>query len=1521
MLSKSTNLRLICSLFIILIVINLWSSGGSNGTGGNSGQLQSNAEVNDNLFPAPDRIRNVPAVSSTVNGLSNDIYITSFGLKPYRESTTLEGVDAWVFRSQIQNGIFMWSFTNDEYFFFDNGFERMNSDLPDCGRNAYNVRDEIVMSRYFPSDEKNARIDGGTGFWTSPVLIENENALILLNKSGVLMCIDAYFSNNACVKWAYDLRSSEREIHENSAFHEFMATPTVADNLLLVPGIYSLFKIDISDIDHPIFNSATDKIRVIDNFSSGDHLINPVSYNLEEVGDINFLCVSRLGKFVIANDILNLQSNFQINNAIITSQPLVDSDGNVYIQSNNGIIYHYPQLLTNNTASLPSTSNDLYVIDCGNQTFNTTLITDFTQKLYTLTDENDILTLNESYNFSIDPPLYYSDNLGITEFELLYDDLYNNFKALNNHSIMLERADLGISCLTSIYNDNQIYTNEDYYTNEDPVSNYLILRMFGINHRDSGEVPSFYESIAHTSSYAGIAAYETFAGNNNLIWCDEKGYAWSWMNNMPSDKVDYPYESINPLISKNSNPKFMRNLTNVPNYNKTDITLNIYDWGTTNVDKIFLNSYCEDATFISDHYSATFTDILMHDNYTLGLRFVDGSSSEIKGLKISDQGLINVNFDTLYVTTGTSYIQNENAIYNRIEVSSGATLNIENSNIHVLESVVVENNGTLNVYDDSYLEVADSLICIPAGETSPASIKSYSGTHPSGLIQSRNLFIESNGNLIMEGAYEYEFVITNTTIDGNCELTSCYYDSPEIFHFNGDFIVNGSVDFQCNAKFQSGSLITLNQEASLNIENSLFSTMSYCTINVNSGAEFDLKINNTINHFFILENSQINIDNHGYYNSISKFNVTDTRLKLDNSSINVFDGAEFQLLSNVGHSEIELSNRSQVNIDGYYYNTVDQENKPSKFFLDWGTKIYGSTLSYNNPTLVMGDRIECTDGGIVTTDNDYSYHNHQDYPTVPQIEFTSTNYTNWDGIIINDPLPGMNYWLVNCDFQYLNKIGFEGDDNGISANLKLYDSDFHNSGEILVRDGHHLIIEGIDNSNKCNIYNNNLIPIQAYYSDVSMEYVCVGPNNSGGGLYLYGSSSNESSIDNCEIINNLGIGIKAKGPMISLSSTDVLSNSSIGVVNYTPTMYLETSINNKFMYNTGYEYAGLNETFFLEDMGNEFADSLWDVYQSDSILVMNFDWTALDDPISIDSNIFTYGSDTYTDPDVIDVIDQLSPHNALAWCNDNVTKQEKVLLNQAVSAIGNQNYASAEYLLEEVITDYPETLEASTALYYRFHLSSLVSEDYNLFMNYLDALAIIENSHLEKAKDELITKTYIKSSNYNDAIVRLEEVINTSSNEDEVIIAMIDEGYCYMKLSEEGTRSLPEKCTIKTSTFQDYQRVVSELEKGLSFLPKLETVEEDIPQRTTLSNNYPNPFNPTTKINFSIPVEQNVKLQVYNIKGQKVTELCNDFYPKGEHEVIWDGRDSNNRSVSSGVYFYKLDTDDKSITKKMLLLK
>ncbi len=94
-----------------------------------------------------------------------------------------------------------------------------------------------------------------------------------------------------------------------------------------------------------------------------------------------------------------------------------------------------------------------------------------------------------------------------------------------------------------------------------------------------------------------------------------------------------------------------------------------------------------------------------------------------------------------------------------------------------------------------------------------------------------------------------------------------------------------------------------------------------------------------------------------------------------------------------------------------------------------------------------------------------------------------------------------------------------------------------------------------------------------------------------------------------------------------------------------------------------------------------------------------------------------------------------------------------------------------------------------------------------------------------------------------------------------------------------------------------------------------------VPMITRLNKNYPNPFNPETTISFDINKSQHVKLEIYNVRGQKVKTLCNDNLQAGNHKYIWNGRDQNNNKVASGVYFAKMTSKSLTKTQKMILMK
>jgi len=98
--------------------------------------------------------------------------------------------------------------------------------------------------------------------------------------------------------------------------------------------------------------------------------------------------------------------------------------------------------------------------------------------------------------------------------------------------------------------------------------------------------------------------------------------------------------------------------------------------------------------------------------------------------------------------------------------------------------------------------------------------------------------------------------------------------------------------------------------------------------------------------------------------------------------------------------------------------------------------------------------------------------------------------------------------------------------------------------------------------------------------------------------------------------------------------------------------------------------------------------------------------------------------------------------------------------------------------------------------------------------------------------------------------------------------------------------------------------------------------EDDLPQLVTgLYSNYPNPFNPSTTIRFSLAQAMKASLRIYNSRGQLVNTLLDAALPAGQHSLVWNGKDGFGRDVASGVYFYRLSAGSRVMHRKMLLLK
>jgi hypothetical protein len=108
----------------------------------------------------------------------------------------------------------------------------------------------------------------------------------------------------------------------------------------------------------------------------------------------------------------------------------------------------------------------------------------------------------------------------------------------------------------------------------------------------------------------------------------------------------------------------------------------------------------------------------------------------------------------------------------------------------------------------------------------------------------------------------------------------------------------------------------------------------------------------------------------------------------------------------------------------------------------------------------------------------------------------------------------------------------------------------------------------------------------------------------------------------------------------------------------------------------------------------------------------------------------------------------------------------------------------------------------------------------------------------------------------------------------------------------------------------------------INFQAIITNAENILPLIMELTGNFPNPFNPTTTISFTTTENtENTELIIYNFKGQKVKSLVNEKLDAGTHQVVWDGKDENDKSITSGVYFCKMNSGKFTSTKKMILLK
>jgi hypothetical protein len=152
----------------------------------------------------------------------------------------------------------------------------------------------------------------------------------------------------------------------------------------------------------------------------------------------------------------------------------------------------------------------------------------------------------------------------------------------------------------------------------------------------------------------------------------------------------------------------------------------------------------------------------------------------------------------------------------------------------------------------------------------------------------------------------------------------------------------------------------------------------------------------------------------------------------------------------------------------------------------------------------------------------------------------------------------------------------------------------------------------------------------------------------------------------------------------------------------------------------------------------------------------------------------------------------------------------------------------------------------------------------------------------------------------------LKSILNKQTHADSLTNLFKEANYNYNAISGEGSSGIHNTALV--------QKLLKDA--IASFNPTGVKTATELPVKFALSQNYPNPFNPTTTIQFSIAQAGNVKIDIYNVAGKKVETIVNSNYARGTYNVNW-----NAMNYSSGVYFYKIESGNFNMLKKMVLLK
>jgi hypothetical protein len=278
------------------------------------------------------------------------------------------------------------------------------------------------------------------------------------------------------------------------------------------------------------------------------------------------------------------------------------------------------------------------------------------------------------------------------------------------------------------------------------------------------------------------------------------------------------------------------------------------------------------------------------------------------------------------------------------------------------------------------------------------------------------------------------------------------------------------------------------------------------------------------------------------------------------------------------------------------------------------------------------------------------------------------------------------------------------------------------------------------------------------------------------------------------------------------------------------------------------------------------------------------------------------------------------------WCPTGgelaIPGPDEVLYNTGVSQFDSGYYTGAQSSFQSLVQQYPESKYAEASLKELYQLEEYAANDYpGLREYYLTNDSIMADTALSDVGDFLANKCNVKIQNWPDAILWYENKIENPEVPEDTIFSIIDLGYIYILMENEGTKnsyigSLPQ---YKPKSFEDFNRRKNELLELLPLKHNFNPFEESLRtlQSESLMQNIPNPFSTSTDIWYKLSDPAGVQIKFYDNFGRIVRIITKGEVSEGTHKITFDAA-----GLSAGIYHCTLEVNGTLAgTKNMVVVK